>query len=152
MTEAMTDNLCVLEHSVEADVTTPFAWRFWTDLRNWDDPPARFMLDGPFADGSRGTTALPGQAPVHWCIRNVHSGRSATIEMELDRATLGFEWYFDRLSDRKTRLTQRLVLSGERASTYAEGVRAAFAPNLSAGMARVAAAMARAAVAAADAG
>jgi hypothetical protein len=41
----------------------------------------------------------------------------------------------------KTKLTQRLVLSGENASTYAEHVRAAFGSNLVAGMARIAAAM-----------
>jgi len=127
-------------------VSARFAWRFWTDVRNWDDPPAQFMLDGPFADGSRGTTVLPGQAPSRWCIRDVRSGRSATIEMELEGATLGFEWYFTPLADRKTKLTQRLVLSGEQASRYADQVRAAFGPNLPAGMARVAAAMVRAEV------
>jgi hypothetical protein len=141
---AMNESRCLLEHCVEADVSVAFAWRFWTNVGNWDDPPAQFMLDGPFADGSRGTTVLPGQEPLRWCIRNVRPGRSATIEMELDRATLGFEWHFVSLADRKTKLTQRLVLSGENASTYAEHVRAAFGPNLPAGMARIAAAMVRA--------
>lgn len=140
----MSDSPWLLEHSVEADVSAAFAWRFWTDVRNWDDPPAQFMLDGSFADGSRGTTVLPGQAPVRWCIRNVRAGRSATIEMELDRATLEFEWHFTPLADHKTKLTQRIALSGENASTYAEQVRAAFGPNLSAGMARIAAAMVKA--------
>src|SRR4026208_2175297 len=122
----MRDSPCLLEHSVEADVNAAFAWRFWTDVGNWDHPPAQFMLDGPFADGSHGTTVVPGQVPRRWTIRNVRSGRSATIAMELDRATLEFEWHFAPLADHTTKLTQRLVLSGENASTYAEQLRAAF--------------------------
>ena len=43
---------CKLEHSVEAEVTTSFAWSWRTDIKNWDDPPAQFQLDGPFASGS----------------------------------------------------------------------------------------------------
>jgi hypothetical protein len=52
---------CKLEHSVKADVTTSFAWSWRTDIKNWDDPPAQFQLDGPFASGSWGRTLLPGQ-------------------------------------------------------------------------------------------
>ena len=40
---------CQLEHSVEAEVSPSFAWSWRTDIRNWDDPPAQFQLDGPFA-------------------------------------------------------------------------------------------------------
>ena len=50
-----------LKCSVEADVTPVFAWLFRTDVSNWNDPPARFALDGSFEAGSRGTTQLPGQ-------------------------------------------------------------------------------------------
>ena len=35
------------KYSVEADVTPAFAWQFRTDVANWNDPPARFALDGP---------------------------------------------------------------------------------------------------------
>ena len=60
-----------LEHSVEADVSPSFAWSFRTDIRNWNDPPATFSLDGPFAAGARGTTLLPG--------RSRFTGASATF-------------------------------------------------------------------------
>ena len=60
----MNDTLRLCEHSVEAHVSAAFAWSFWTDIRNWDDPPARFMLDGPFADGSRGTTRIAGPGAI----------------------------------------------------------------------------------------
>jgi len=135
---------CLLEHSVEAAVSAATAWRFWTDVTNWDDPPARFVLDGPFAEGSHGTTVLPGQPPLRWRICRVRPGRSATIEMALDRATLGFEWHFDPVADRQTRLTQRIILAGGNSLAYVEQVRSAFAPNLPAGMTRLANAMARA--------
>ena len=37
------------------------AWGYMADVRNWDDPPAEFELDGPFEAGSRGITRMPGQ-------------------------------------------------------------------------------------------
>ena len=131
----------VLEHSIDANVTPDFAWQFWTNDANWDDPPARFAIDGPFADGSRGTTTFPDQEPLHWFVRDVQPGRSATIEMALDRASVAFEWHFDPRADGQTRLTQRVRLSGENASAYVEQLRAAFGPNMAAGMARLAALM-----------
>jgi|SRR6266511_5268664 len=131
-----------LEHSVEANVSPAFAWSFRTDVANWNDPPATFSLDGPFAVGARGTTVVPGQEPLHWRIRELLPRQSFVIEMQLDRATLTFEWRFDALSEQRTRLTQSIVLSGENAAAYAAQLEAEFAPNLPAGMQKVAAEMA----------
>jgi|SRR5688572_4807091 len=130
-----------LEHSVEADVSPSFAWNFRTDIRNWNDPSAKFTLDGPFAAGARGTTLVPGQEPFHWCIREVRPGRSFLIEMRLDQATLCFLWRFDGLSERKTKVTQRIELSGSNAGVYVRQVQAGFGSNLSDGMQRLAAEM-----------
>jgi polyketide cyclase/dehydrase/lipid transport protein len=130
-----------LEHSVEADVSPSFAWSFRTDIRNWNDPPAKFSLEGPFAVGARGTTLVPGQEPFHWCISSVQPGRSFLIEMQLDHATLSFLWRFDGLSERRTRVTQRIELSGSNAGAYARQVQAGFGSNLSDGMQRLAAEM-----------
>jgi hypothetical protein len=137
------------EHSVEVPVSPAFAWDWRTDVGNWDDPPAQFRLDGPFAAGSWGTTTLPGQEPMRWQIRDVLPGRSFVIEMPLDRATISFEWRFDAVSDRQTRLSQRIVLAGDNAAAYAPQVQVAFGANLADGMTRIAAAMAAAAGAAA---
>jgi hypothetical protein len=82
---------------------------------------------------------------LQWQIRDVRPGRSFVIEMALDRATLSFEWRFDAVSDRRTRLSQRIVLAGDNAAAYAPQVRAAFGSNLPDGMSRIAAAMAAAA-------
>ena len=130
-----------LEYSVEADVSPAFAWQFRTEVSNWNDPPAQFALDGPFEAGSHGTTLLPGQETLHWRIREVQYGESFVTEMQLDRATLTFEWYFDRISDNRTKLTQRIILSGGNAGAYAGQVEAGFGPNLADGMRRIAAEM-----------
>src|SRR3954467_10313656 len=104
----MNDVVCQVEHSVAVPVSPAFAWDWRTDVRNWDDPPAQFQLDGPFAAGSWGATRppgpggpprLPGQEPLRWVIRDVRPGRSFVIEMPLDRAALSFEWRFEAVSD-----------------------------------------------------
>jgi hypothetical protein len=130
-----------LEYSVEVAVSSAFAWQFRTEVSNWNDPPAQFALDGPFEMGSRGTTQLPGQETLHWRIREVRHGESFVTEMQLDRATLSFQWYFERLAEDRTRLTQRIVLSGDNAGAYAGPVEAGFGPNLRDGMNRIAADM-----------
>ena len=140
----MNDVVYQVEHCVDAPVSPRFAWDWRTDVKNWDDPPAQFQLDGPFAAGSWGTTRLPGQEPLRWHIRDVRPGSSFVLEMPLDRATLSFEWRFDAVSERHTRLSQRIVLVGDNAAAYAPQVRAAFGSNLPDGMSRIAAAMASA--------
>jgi hypothetical protein len=127
-----------LEYSVEADVSPTFAWRFRTDIANWNDPPAEFALDGPFEEGSCGTTLMPGQEPLHWRVTEVRPGKSFSLEMQLDRATLTFEWRFDVLNENRTKLTQQIVLAGDNAKAYSEQVEAGFGPNLPGGMRRIA--------------
>ena len=133
-----------IAHSVDAGVTPAFAWTYMTNVANWDDPPASFELDGPFAAGSRGTTHRPGQEPRHWHLREVHPIASYIFEMPLDRATISFEWQFEARADGKARLTQHIILSGENAAEYVEQVRPVFTSTLAPGMARIAAAMERA--------
>jgi hypothetical protein len=140
----MTNIACQLEHSVEAEVSPSVAWSWRTDIRNWDDPPAQFELDGPFAEGAWGTTRLPGQAPMRWQIRDVRPGTAFVIDIPLDRAILSFEWVFDAVSNRRTRITQRVVLSGDNATAYVDQVRAGFGSTLPDGMKRIADALASA--------
>jgi hypothetical protein len=133
-----------MTHSVETNACPAFAWNYWTDVANWDDPPAKFDLDGPFASGSRGTTRLPGQQPLQWFIREVTPPSAAAIEMQLEGATLSFEWRFEGLADGRTRLTQRVVLNGENADVYLPQVKSTFTANLPDGMIKLATAMANA--------
>jgi hypothetical protein len=106
-----------ITHSVETNASPAFAWHYWTNVANWDDPPAKFVLDGPFATGSRGVTRVPGE-PLHWLIREVTPPNAATIEISLDGAALSFDWRFVGLADGRTLLTQRIVLKGKKADTY----------------------------------
>jgi hypothetical protein len=137
----MTDLELVLEHSIAIDVSASFAWAFRTDISTWNDPPATFALDGPFGEGARGTTLLPGQEPITWWIRDLHPGRSFAIDMPLDGANLRFEWHIGSLGKRKTKLTHRILLSGSNASAYRQQVEAGFAANLAPGMERIAESM-----------
>ena len=140
----MTDVALHIERTIEAEVSSSFAWTWRTDIRNWDDPPAQFHLDGPFANGSWGTTRLPGQEPMRWHIRDVRPGTSFVIDMPLVDAVLSFEWDFEPLSNHRTRLTQRIVLSGDNATEYADHVRAGFGATLDDGMRRLADALVKA--------
>jgi Polyketide cyclase / dehydrase and lipid transport len=135
----MDDITWELEHTVEAAAGAAFVWAFWTNVANWDDPPAQFALEGPFAAGARGTTVMPGEAPRAWTISAVEPGAAFTLEMALEGATLSFTWRFEALAEDRTRLTQRIVLAGENATSYLDAVRAGFGGTLADGMKRVAA-------------
>jgi hypothetical protein len=132
--------------SVDAHVPVWFAWQYMTDVRNWSDPPAEFGLEGPFASGSMGWTRMPGQPARSWTLRDVERERAYTIGggSFLEGAVLLVHWRFDALSELKTRLTQRIELSGENAAGYVNDVSAAFEPNLEPGMRRIAKMMERA--------
>jgi hypothetical protein len=108
------------QHTVDCNTTRRFAWSYWTNIANWNDPPASFDLDGPFDVGSRLTTTLPDQT-WHSVIRDLKAGREATIEMQLSDAILSFHWTFEELSQGRTRITQRLVLSGANANSFVAG-------------------------------
>jgi 16S rRNA (guanine(966)-N(2))-methyltransferase RsmD len=132
-----------MEHSVETAADRDFAWSYMSDVRNWNDPPAEFHLDGPFAEGARGTTLTPGQPPLEWRLRDVRPPETYTVEAELaEGATLACTWRFEPLGPGRARLTQTMVLSGENAAAYREPIQSAFAPNLAPGMSRIATAIA----------
>jgi hypothetical protein len=141
-----------IAHSVDANASPAFAWTYMTNVANWDDPPAKFELDGPFTVGSRGTTRIPGQEPRHWHVREVSPMKSYTLEMALDRAAMSFEWRFEELADGETRLTQHIVLKGENAAAYVAQVQMAFTSSLAAGMNKIVAAMERAEASASNVG
>ena len=62
------------------------------------------------------TTSLPGQT-LHSLIREVVRTRTdeTIIDMQLPGAILSFHWKFETLSRDRTRITQRLTLSGANA-------------------------------------
>jgi hypothetical protein len=100
------------------------------------------MADSPVVHG--GQTLLPGQEPWRWQIREVQPGVAFNIEVPLDGAMITFQWLFDPVSTHRTRITQRIVLSGDNAMSYMKQVQAGFGSNLANGMKRTAEAMATA--------
>ena len=119
MTSGMNASAWTFEYSIDCNTSRQFAYRYWTDIANWNDPPARFELDGPFEVGSQLTTTLPGQT-YHSIIRRVDPDRSATIEMQLTEGVLSFRWEFEDLTESRTRITQRLTLSTASAALVAQ--------------------------------
>jgi 16S rRNA (guanine(966)-N(2))-methyltransferase RsmD len=135
------------EHSVETAADRDFAWSYMSNVANWDDPPAEFHLDGPFADGSRGTTTTPGQPTREWRLRDVRPPETYTIDAALaEGVILSCTWRFDPVGPGRARLTQTLVLSGENAAACHDQVAEVFGANLAPGMSRIAAAIAKAAL------
>jgi hypothetical protein len=106
------ESLWEFQHSAECQAPREFAWKYWTNPENWDDPPARFEFDGPFAVGTRLTTVLPGQR-LESVIREIVDERDAVIEMEVMGARVRFRWRFEDLAADRTRFTQEICLFGE---------------------------------------
>src|ERR1044071_5402733 len=102
--------------SLDCDAPRRIAWDYWTNIANWNDPPANFRLDGPFGVGSRLTTTLPGQT-LQSVITYVVEPSHATIEMELEDATLTFDWQFEVAGENRTRMTQHISLHGTKADS-----------------------------------
>jgi hypothetical protein len=135
-------NALVASHSVDVAVERAVAWACWTDVSNWEDPPATFSLEGPFAAGSRGRTIIPGTPPIEWTILDAGNGH-ATIEIALERAAIRFDWTFEVLDRSHTRLTQRVSLSGPNSGSYLDEARSVFGSTMAGGMTRLADSMVR---------
>jgi hypothetical protein len=81
---------------------------------------------------------------LRWQIRDVQAAAAFTIEMPLNGAMMTFQWSFDAVSNHRTRMTQRITLSGDNAMAYVRQVQAELGSNLANGMNRVADAMTKA--------
>jgi hypothetical protein len=103
------ENTCMEQRCVQQPVGCNFSnhWLSCTSLFR----PGKFFVCRALTKYTR----LPGQDPLHWVIREVTPPNAATIELSLDGAALSFEWRFVGLADGRTRLTQRIVLKGEKA-------------------------------------
>jgi hypothetical protein len=141
--EKLNDVAWETRHSVETRVSVEFAWRYWTDVENWDDPPARFEFSGPFVTGARGLTYLPEHPPIEWFVRDVKPRAAATIEIPADGAVLSFEWKFEPVGEGRALLTQRIFLRGEKAGNYL-GYAKTLEENLPLGMKKMASAIEKA--------
>jgi hypothetical protein len=134
------------EHSVDCAVSAEFAWRFWTDVRNWriDADVEGVEIDGPFAAGTKGHTNSRSSGRVDWHIVEAGNGR-AVIEFPLPGAVGRFEWWFEAAGER-TRITQQCVLEGDQAEVFAKAAAPGLEAGIPAGMRKLCEAMERAAL------
>ena len=133
------------EHSVECHAAAEFAWAYWTHVPNWrlDADVESVEIDGPFATGTRGRTRSKSSGVVDWRIVEAEPGR-AVIEAPLPGAVLRFCWRFEEATE-GTRMTQRCLLQGAQARTFADAAAAALEPGIPAGMRKLAESIERAA-------
>ena len=99
----------------------------------------RVTLDGPYETGSKGTTKMRGQEPMHWRLAEVEPPSRNVTEMELAGAVLRFNWTYEALPDGRTQLTQHVTLEGPGADAYVPFMKEHFAGNIPKGMERLAA-------------
>jgi hypothetical protein len=79
-------------HTVEASATRAFAWKYWTTVSNWADPPESSNSKDPSRQVPAGSLDFPGQDPIEWFLQKVSPPATATIAMPLSGALLLFEW------------------------------------------------------------
>jgi len=133
------------KHSVIADVERTTVWAWHSNVDNWvrfeGNAVESITVDGPFQAGTQITTKMPGQEPYSSKLIVVEPPRHTVIEMKLSEAVLRFEWTFEELAEKQTRLTQHVMLEGPNAEAYVPLMEQHIAPNMGKGMERIAAEM-----------
>ena len=134
------------EHAVECPVRKDFAWKFWTEVNNWilDSDIESVELDGPFANGSKGTTLSRSSGKIEWQLADVEAGRTATMEIPLAGATGRFRWTFEP-SGAGTRITQHVSIDGPHAQEFVNVMSAGLEGGIPLGMEKLCRKMAEAA-------
>lgn len=105
------------QHTVDCHAPRQVAWNYWTNIQNWDDPPARFEMQGDFRDGARLRTILPDQT-LESTIHEVQPGSIVMLDMKLPGADLLFHFTFEDADVAGSRITQRVSLSGANAEAF----------------------------------
>src|SRR6266850_1670688 len=129
-----------LKHSVITAANRQTVWAFYSNIDNWrrmEGDSTEFELDGPFQTGTRLTSRMGGQEPRHSTLVEVEPPARVVIQMDLNDAVLRFAWTFEELPDRRTRLTQHVVLDGPGAGAYEPIMEESFSANIEKGMERL---------------
>jgi hypothetical protein len=103
-------------------------------LDNWslDADVDSVELYRPSAAGSRGVTQSKSSGRIEWRIAEIQPGR-AVLEFPAPGALAIFMLTFEQL-DGRTRITQRVSLSGEQAHQYATSIGISLETGIPAGM------------------
>lgn len=112
-----------------------------TNVSNWpvvDSSLESATLHGPFQSGAKLTTKPRAGEAVHAQLEDVQDGQSAVVMIPVPGAALRCAWKFADCGIRKTRITQRASIEGERAEDYAPMVAPEMKNGIPAGMGRLA--------------
>lgn len=136
------DDVWAFEHIIECGVSAEFAWEFWTNVENWelDSDVVSVELEGPFAMGAKGTTETKSSGRLEWRVAELRPGR-ALLEFPAPGVLARFAYTFEDVGRRRTRITQRVSLSGEKASMYVDTVGRALEAGIPEGMRKLCEAM-----------
>ncbi|HKV49369.1 MAG TPA: SRPBCC family protein [Candidatus Acidoferrales bacterium] len=136
------DDVWAFGHTVECDVSAEFAWKFWTNVENWklDSDVVSVELQGPFAIGARGATQTKSSGRLEWRVADLGPGR-AVLEFPAPGAVARFAYTFEDAAGGRTRITQRVSLSGEKASMYVDTIAHALEAGIPEGMRKLCEAM-----------
>jgi Polyketide cyclase / dehydrase and lipid transport len=130
------------EHTVQCGVSAEFAWKFWTDVENWklDSDVVSVELEGPLVAGARGVTLTKSSGRLDWRIVEFSSGR-AVLEFPAPGAVARFAYSFEDAPGGRTRITQRVSLSGNSAPAYVDTIGRALEMGIPEGMRKLCGAM-----------
>ncbi|MGH9574670.1 MAG: hypothetical protein ACRD40_14215 [Candidatus Acidiferrales bacterium] len=137
------DDVWVFEHTIECGVSAEFAWGFWTNVENWklDSDVVSVEIQGPFATGARGATQTKSFGRLDWHVAELGL-RRAVLEFPAQGALARFSYSFQDVDDgRRTRITQRVSLSGEKATAFIDTIGRALEMGIPEGMRKFCGAM-----------
>ncbi|HEX6077278.1 MAG TPA: DJ-1/PfpI family protein [Micromonosporaceae bacterium] len=123
-----------VEHSEDTPATPEVVWHRYADIASWPEWNAavgKVELSGPFATGSSGTLAPPGQGPLPFRVVEATVNQGYTSETDIaETVTLRSTNRLSPLPGGGTRITHRVELVGPAAEFFARS----FGPVLSAGV------------------
>ena len=109
------------EHSVEVGASAETAWELWTKHGNWPADPSTDWVttDDVLAAGAVGD-AKPLDVPfVRSRVAESRAAERAVLEAEMPGVTFRFEMSFEPVGENRTRLRQRVTLTGPHAGAFA---------------------------------
>ncbi|HJQ34167.1 MAG TPA: SRPBCC family protein [Pyrinomonadaceae bacterium] len=109
------------EHSVEVNASAETAWEFWTKGGNWhaDQSTDWVTTDDVLASGAVGDAEHLDLPFVRSRVAESRAAERAVLEAEMPGVTFRFEMSFEPVSESRTRLRQRVTLTGPHAAAAA---------------------------------
>jgi hypothetical protein len=126
----------VHEESIDIQVTPAALWHLFTDVTGWprwDASLVRAQAHGPFAEGTRVTMQMAGDAPaIISTLRNVRENEGFSDEVVMERHVICVHHRLRALTASRTRVLYRTGVTGAQAADWGRRVSADFPQVLAA--------------------